>query len=88
MGGRDGEKNYGCATNEKAVLGVATCGLTQGGLRIKFFPGGEEGLVDRGANPSWACGKGVKLEPLGAGEGGHGWKGEMGKGAGSPVRML
>jgi hypothetical protein len=27
MGGRDGEKNYGCATSEKPVLGVATCGL-------------------------------------------------------------
>jgi hypothetical protein len=25
--GRDGEKNYGCTTSEKAVLGVATCGL-------------------------------------------------------------
>ena len=44
--------------------------------------------MDRGANPSWACGKGVKLKPFGAGEGGHGWKGEMGKGAGPPVRML
>jgi hypothetical protein len=27
-GGGDGEKNYGCATSEKTVLGVATCGLT------------------------------------------------------------
>jgi hypothetical protein len=27
MGGRDGEKDYGCATREKAVLGVATSGL-------------------------------------------------------------
>jgi hypothetical protein len=26
LGGRDGEKNYGCATNEKPVLGVAMCG--------------------------------------------------------------
>jgi hypothetical protein len=26
-GGGDGEKNYGCATSEKTVLGVATCGL-------------------------------------------------------------
>jgi hypothetical protein len=88
MGGRDGEKNYGCATFEKTVLGVATCGLTKGGLGIKFFPSGKEGFVDRGTNPSWTCGKGVKLKPFGAGEGGHGWKGGMGKGAGSPVRML
>jgi hypothetical protein len=46
MGGRDGEKNYGCATFEKTVLGVATCGLTKGGLGIKFFPSGKEGFVD------------------------------------------
>jgi len=45
-GGGDGEKNYGCATSEKSVLVVATCGLTQGGLGIKFFPRGEEGFVD------------------------------------------
>jgi hypothetical protein len=27
MGGGDGEKNHGCTTSEKTVLGVATCGL-------------------------------------------------------------
>jgi hypothetical protein len=27
MGGRDGDKDYGRATSEKTVLGVATCGL-------------------------------------------------------------
>ena len=49
MGGRDGEKNYGCATFEKTVLGVATCGLTEGGLGVQFFPTGEKGFLDRGA---------------------------------------
>ena len=60
-------------TGKKAVLWVAAGGLAEGDLGIKFSPGEEEGLVDCGANPSGAGGKGVELKPLGAGEGVHGW---------------
>ncbi len=86
-GGGNREEDDGGATLEKAVLGVATCGLTQRGLVIKFFPSGKEGFLDRGTNPSGASGKMMKCKALRGARCGHGTKGAMGKGGGVPVRM-
>ena len=48
-GGGNREQNDGGATLEKTVMGVATGGLTEGGLGVQFFPTGEKGFLDRGA---------------------------------------
>ena len=72
---------------EKAVLGVATGGLTEGGLGAELFPIREEGFADEWTNPSGASRKVIKLEALRGTGCSHGAKGAMGNGAGEPLRI-
>jgi len=58
------QKSNGCTSRKKTVLRVASGSLAKRGLGIQLLPCGEEGVSERGADPSGSGRQGVKLESL------------------------